>query len=261
MSEKMNNEKKYNQPQSAKASPSGRFGGALFLLLLFSFSAFAQQENTDIRTGNRLYEQGKFVEAEIAFRRALDINPESFEAHFNLGNALIRQGRYHDALEYYIDARTLLSSENESDRERLASVYHNMGSALLINGLNILPFREWANLMIEGSIEAFKNSLRINPLSDETRFNLAFAQSLLQRDEDEQDDDGGGGGGGDGGQDDDQQQEPPPPPQQQPQPVEPLMSPESARQILNALLEDEREVQERVRQQQQPRRRDLERDW
>jgi hypothetical protein len=42
----MNNEKKYNQPQSAKASPSGRFGGAYFggirggLFCIFLFSVF-----------------------------------------------------------------------------------------------------------------------------------------------------------------------------------------------------------------------------
>ena len=252
----MNNEKKHNNLQYAKASPSGRFGGALFLLLLFSFSAFAQQENTDIRTGNRLYEQGKFTEAEVAFRRALEINQQSFEAHFNLGNALFRQERFDEALRHYAYSRALLAPENEVDRARLAVAYHNLGNAFLMNG-RFAQNEEQATQIILNSIEAYKNSLRINPLSDETRFNLAFAQDLLNNPENRQP----SGGGGDGGQDDDQQQEPPPPPQQQPQPVEPLMSPESAQQILNALLEDEREVQERVRQQQQPRRRDLERDW
>jgi tetratricopeptide (TPR) repeat protein len=51
----------------------------LHIILIFSIffvPAFAQQENTDIRAGNSLYEQGKFVEAEVAFRRALEINQQ-----------------------------------------------------------------------------------------------------------------------------------------------------------------------------------------
>jgi len=40
----MNNERKNNQPQSAKASPSGRFGGAgIFFILFLSFSISAQE--------------------------------------------------------------------------------------------------------------------------------------------------------------------------------------------------------------------------
>jgi len=250
----MNNEKKHNNLQYAKAFPSGRFGGALFLLLLFSFPVFAQQENTEIRLGNNHFEQGQFVEAEIAFRRALEINPHSFEAHFNLGNALLRQEKFEEALRHYANAHALLSPENEEGRARLASVYHNLGNAFLMNGRNVQSEEE-ANQTILNSIEAYKNSLRLNPLDNDTRFNLAFAQHLLNNPDQR-------GGGGDDQQQEQEQNQEPPPQQQQPQPIDPMMSPENAQQILNTLLDDEREVQERVRQQPPPRsRREVERDW
>ena len=51
----------------------------------------AQQEASSIRKGNRDYKHDKFTEAEVDYRRGLVTNDQSYEAHYNLGNALFRQ--------------------------------------------------------------------------------------------------------------------------------------------------------------------------
>ena len=52
---------------------------------------FAQQESSDVRRGNRQYNDSNYTEAEVNYRRGIDKNASSFEAYNNLGNALFRQ--------------------------------------------------------------------------------------------------------------------------------------------------------------------------
>lgn len=219
--------------------------GLIFLSLLFTvFSVQAQQENVDVRAGNNLYKSEQFIDAEIAFRRALDVNPQSFEASFNLGNALVRQEKFDEAFRQYRHALALLPDD---DVERRAAVFHNIGNTLLMTG------------QIPQSIEAFKESLRNNPHDNETRYNLAFAQKLLQNQEQNE----GGGQNQEQEQEREQQQDDQNQQQQnQPEPQqEPMMSQENAQQILNALLEDERRTQENVNRPPPRRSRNIENDW
>src|SRR5690606_4898275 len=57
-----------------------------------------------------------------------------------------------------------------------ASLYHNMGNSFLYGG------------NIDGGIEAYKQSLRNNPLDDETRYNLIAAMKMKQQQEEQQQD-------------------------------------------------------------------------
>ena len=47
--------------------------------------------------GAALVRQGKYQEAIVHLREALRINPNYGEAHNNLGAALVRQGKYQEA--------------------------------------------------------------------------------------------------------------------------------------------------------------------
>jgi tetratricopeptide (TPR) repeat protein len=51
-----------------------------------------------IGLGCVLAKQGKVGEAEAAYRKAIDLKPDYAEAHCNLGDVLLRQGRFADAL-------------------------------------------------------------------------------------------------------------------------------------------------------------------
>ena len=76
----------------------------LLLALLICQSTWicqAQQEAPNVRHGNRQYNKEQYSEAEVDYRRGLDKNHKSFEAQYNLGNALFKQEKYADAIEIY----------------------------------------------------------------------------------------------------------------------------------------------------------------
>ena len=48
-------------------------------------------ERDYLRSGNKLYNDSLFIKAEVDYRKALEINPKSTDAMFNLGNSLLMQ--------------------------------------------------------------------------------------------------------------------------------------------------------------------------
>lgn len=215
----------------------------------------AQKESGDVRRGNKSYENEKYVDAEVDYRKGLEQNNKSFSATFNLGNALYRQQKYPEAIEQFQAAAHLAGD----DKQRVASAYHNIGNALLQSG-------EYAK-----SIEAYKQALRRNPTDDETRYNLVYAQQMLQQQQQQQqqqqnqqdqqqqnqDQQQNQQEQQDNQQDNDQQQN------QNQQQNQQQMSQEQAEQILKALEQDERDTQEKVKEAQMrnAKRYKVEKDW
>ena len=145
-----------------------------------SGAMFAQKaERKNVREGNKLYEAEKFTEAEIAYRKSLEVNPRSSEGTYNLGNALYKQKKFPEAAEQYqlIAGQGEKMIETPEGKARLAEIYHNVGNIGMQN-------KEYAK-----SVEAYKQSLRLNPKDDETRYNLALAQKLLQDQQNQQNED------------------------------------------------------------------------
>ena len=217
----------------------------------------AQKESGDVRRGNKAYENEKYVDAEVDYRKGLEQNNKSFSAAFNLGNALYRQQKYPEAIEQFQAAAHLAGD----DKQRVASAYHNIGNALLQSG-------EYAK-----SIEAYKQALRRNPTDDETRYNLVYAQQMLQQQQQNQQDQQqqeqqdqqqqnqdqqqNQQEQQDNQQDNDQKQN------QNQQQNQQQMSQEQAEQILKALEQDERDTQEKVKEAQMrnAKRYKVEKDW
>lgn len=215
----------------------------------------AQKESGDVRRGNKSYENEKYVDAEVDYRKGLEQNNKSFSATFNLGNALYRQQKYPEAIEQFQAAAHLAGD----DKQRVASAYHNIGNALLQSG-------EYAK-----SIEAYKQALRRNPTDDETRYNLVYAQQMLQQQQQQdqqqqnqqdqqqqnQDQQQNQQEQQDNQQDNDQKQN------QNQQQNQQQMSQEQAEQILKALEQDERDTQEKVKEAQMrnAKRYKVEKDW
>ena len=82
----------------------------VILLCSFSIVVFSQQKNPeklereareDIREGNKLYNQLKFDEAEILYKKALSKNPNYPKASYNLGNTIYQQERNKEAVNQY----------------------------------------------------------------------------------------------------------------------------------------------------------------
>ena len=216
----------------------------IFLLLGLVTSVYAQKEERGlIRKGNRLYKDSVYVDAEVNYRKALEVNPQSTVSMFNLGNTLLQQNKVQEAMEQYVAA---------------SRVENNMGVIFQSQ-------KDYAK-----AVEAYKESLRNNPKDDETRYNLALAQKMLkdqqqnqqnqdqqqnqnqeqkqeEQKKDQQQD-----------QNQDQQQQPP----QNQQQDKNQMSKENAEQLLNSVMQDEKDVQDKVKKQQQVIQGGrLEKDW
>ena len=76
--------------------------------------------------GNLLLSEGKLEEAERIYRRAIDVNPDDEDTHFNLAIALNRQGRVEEAVAAYEEALTIFPDYVEAQ--------HNIANALLSLG-------------------------------------------------------------------------------------------------------------------------------
>ena len=68
----------------------------LFILfVILAAGASAQKIERDyIRKGNRLFNDSVFVDAEVNYRKALEVNPKSTVSMYNLGNTLSQQQKF-----------------------------------------------------------------------------------------------------------------------------------------------------------------------
>jgi tetratricopeptide (TPR) repeat protein len=143
--------------------------GLILMVLMVVISAYGQKERKVIRDGVRAYEEGEYAKAEVQFRKAENINQESYEADFNTGAALYGQEKYEETVKQY---ESLLAQAD--DTKKTAQIWHNIGNSLL------------ETQQYEPSIEAYKNSLRKNPSDEDTRYNLAYAKQKLKEQQQQQ---------------------------------------------------------------------------
>jgi len=146
----------------------------IFIVLTLGsfFSLIAQSERKMTRNGNTNYETGNFIDAEINYKKALEKNSDLLEAQFNLGDALVKQERFDEALEAF--EKVSASTENQNLK---ADALHNKGNVLL------------SQQDLEGAIESYKDALRINPKDHETRYNYAYVKKLLDEQQQQQNQD------------------------------------------------------------------------
>ena len=223
-----------------------------------SFSVLHAQNDRDyVRRGNRLLRdsvnrQKNSDKAIVQYKKAVEYNPSCAIAHYNMGNALLLDGKVQDAMKEYEQAARL-----EKDSKRLSDVYHNMGVILQ------------SAKQFDKAIKCYKQSLRNDPDNDETRYNYVLCQRQLknQQNDNNQNQDKNKDKDKDQQQQQQQQQQDKQDKekkkeQQQQQQQEQEMSRENAEQMLQAAMQREKDTQEKVRrQQQQSSRRQLLKQW
>ena len=245
----------------------GIFKKLVWVLVIYTTTVFAQQENKYIRSGNDYYEEENYKEAEVDYMKALEKSPESYKGQYNLGGALYKQENFEDASKLYNN----LASRDVDDNER-ADAFYNLGNSML----KAEKYQE--------SIEFYKNSLRLNPGDMDTKYNLEYAKKMMQQQqEQEQDQDKDKEDKEDEKKDQekkeqkkqdqeqkeqeqkeqeqDQQQDQPSDKQQQPQPQQ--ISKQDAERMLEALKNDENKTLEKINLQkmQQGKAKKVEKDW
>ncbi len=136
----------------------------ILILILSGLQSFAQSDNRIVRKGNKQYDNGKYKDAEINYRKALEKNPTSIKGVYNLANSLYKQDSYEEAVKNYQGTIAKLNSNNRMEQ---AAAYHNLGNAYL------------KSEKYQEAIDAYKQSLRINPDDNDTRYNLSYALNKL----------------------------------------------------------------------------------
>lgn len=225
----------------------------LFILLfIITINIFAQPDRKINNQGVNAFESGNFADAELNFKKGLEKAPENFIANFNHGDALYKQERYDEAISSYKTA--IGDADNDL---RLAKIHHNIGNALLKSN------------KIQESIDSYKTALKHNPDDADTKYNLSYALSLLDnqdQNQQQQDQNKDKQDNQDQNKQDqqnqnqdeqkkDQQQNQPQPKDQetqqdnlkQPRQQEAKISKEDAERILEALKNNEKDLQKELR--------------
>ena len=224
------------------------------ILLALPVAMSAQIDRKEVRSGNRQFRRENYKEAEISYRKALVKDSLSFAANYNLANVLYRG-------EHYDEAGKIMETVKEAApaSEHGADYFFNAGDIALAR-------KDYA-----AAVDAFKQSLLLNPGDLQAKENYIYAKKML---EDQQQN--GGGGGQDNqenqqnkqNQDDRQQNQDQQDNQNQdqqnnqdqnqqdnqdgqnrdgqnqPQPVK--ISPQQAQQMLKAMQAKEKETQDKV---------------
>lgn len=223
----------------------------ILALLSISVAMSAQTDRKEVRSGNRQFRRENYKEAEISYRKALVKDSLSFAANYNLANVLYRG-------EHYDEAGKILETVREAApaSEYGADYFFNAGDIALAK-------KDYA-----AAVDAFKQSLLLNPGDLQAKENYIYARKMLenrqqngggqdnqqnqdeQQNRDNQDNQDNQQDRNDNQQNQDQQNNQDQQDSQdgrngqQPQPVK--ISPQQAQQMLKAMQAKEKETQDKV---------------
>lgn len=142
----------------------------IWILTWSGTQLYAQNPNRLARKGNKNYDAGKYNDAEVLYRKALEKKPEQFASRFNLGNSTYRQKNYEEAAKAWASVTT----RGDINAQEQSEVWHNIGNAMV-------KAENYGQ-----AIEAYKNALRLNSGDADTRYNLAWAMAQAQQQQQQQ---------------------------------------------------------------------------
>jgi tetratricopeptide (TPR) repeat protein len=162
--------------------------GMLALCLLAFPAAFglSQSYRSTVNSGNDSYKQKKYDDAGKAYDKAGAIDQKRIESRFNHGNALYRAGDPQGALKKYQEAL-----EKNPGRDEAAGIAYNIGNTWMSVASSAKDGAgEDAQMKAyQEAINAYKQSLKLKPDDEDTRYNLAYAMrkyQMLQKQKEEQ---------------------------------------------------------------------------
>jgi Ca-activated chloride channel homolog len=227
LSEKITARRKTLKPAASTLSIA-----VIILSLLPSTNSFAQKAEALVKKGNHAYAAGQYAAAADSYKKAAAINPKNTKALFNLGNALYKNGKKDEALQAYDEA--IANARQPIDQ---SDTWYNKGVIYQHN--NKLP----------ECIDAYKKALRINPADEDARLNLQKA--LLKQQQQNNNNK----------QKQQQQQQNQQQKKDNPKPPPAKISKKEAEEKLKALLQHEKNLQDRLRKTDANAPNKPEKDW
>lgn len=156
-----------------------RFYIGIAMLALATLAPFAEAaaqkmpERRLVRKGNRQFGRERYDKSIESYTRALEAAPTSFEAAYNLANAMFRAERY-DTAEQTL--KGIVADSTRSDIDRSEAVY-NLGNT------------QFAQQKLKEALSSYRAAMRLNPDDQEAKYNYAYTKHLLQQQEQQQNDD------------------------------------------------------------------------
>jgi len=118
----------------------------------------------EVKTGNEFYLQGDFKKAQEKYGQALIAEPNNPTTLYNIGNSLYQQNNNEEARKAYEQ-----SIDHNKDPNIKAKNLYNMGNTYAKDN-------KWKE-----AAEAYKSALKITPSDKDTRYNLAYANEKLRQ--------------------------------------------------------------------------------
>lgn len=239
-------------------------------MLVAGVTASAQTDKREVRRGNRDYKKENYKEAEIEYRKAIIKDSLSVAANYNLAADLYRQDNGKAAQEVLDKIK-----EQAAISDHASDYFYNLGDAALAN-------QDW-----QTAVDAFQESLLRNPADLDAKENYIYAKKKLeqqQQQQQQQQNDQNQDNQGDQNQDDknDQDQDKQDNKDNQDQDKQdqnqdknqdknqdqnkqqqPKITPQAAKQMLEAIQAKEKETQDKVQKEkaQALQSRQKERNW
>lgn len=138
------------------------------LWALLSGFSFLDEVARKVEQGNRHFDAAEFQAALEAYREAQTDRPDAPELHYNVGDALYKQGAIEEAMAAYQKAI------ETGDADLGAKAYYNLGNAL---------YRQKA---FDKAVESYEKSLELNPADEDAKINLEMALEQLENQQKQQ---------------------------------------------------------------------------
>lgn len=132
-------------------------------MALLSFATKAQEKDKYLPQANDEFEAKNYVEAEANYRISQSKFPKKASASYNLGNTIYNINQPSEAKLSYMKA-----IEESKSRPEKHKAFHNLGNV----------FMKEKNYT--AAVQAYKNALINNPADDESRYNFALAKKMLK---------------------------------------------------------------------------------
>lgn len=139
-----------------------------------------KKERNHIRAGNKLFHNKRFAEAEVEYRKALQVAPQSAIAQFNLATTLLKQG-----------GGAASQDDKNNPVNQAAEILTNLAKNAPTKSLRSKANYDLGNLAYSSqdygkAVELYKQSLREDPSDDQARYNLRLAQLKLKQQQQQQ---------------------------------------------------------------------------
>lgn len=143
------------------------------VLLFFVLAASAQENPKKATKTAKKYMQeaeealseNNFSSAEAFYRKAIAKDPSNATPRYNLGNLYFDKDISKEAVERHTQAASI--ADNKPVKH---NAFHNQGNSFM------------RDKNYQSAIESYKNALRNDPTDEQTRYNLALAKKMLEKD-------------------------------------------------------------------------------